>query len=99
MKQLLREVFLPLDLALRDFRHIGNCIRNEKLHGVDDMLWGRGKTALGKSCRAPQDCHHGSVSGQDRYRSRSASKQQHVTNDLSAFIQPVFLCNVERAVS
>lgn len=46
MKQLLREVFLPLDLALRAFRHIGNCIRNEKLHGVDDMLWGRGKTAL-----------------------------------------------------
>lgn len=46
MKQLLREVFLPLDLALRDFRHIWNCIRNEKLHGVDDMLWERGKTVL-----------------------------------------------------
>lgn len=46
MKQLLCEVFLPLDLALRDFRHIWNCIRNEKLHGVDDMLWERGKTVL-----------------------------------------------------
>lgn len=46
MKQLLREVFLPLDLALRDFRHIWNCIRNEKLHRVDDMLWERGKTVL-----------------------------------------------------
>lgn len=44
VKQLLREVFLPLDLAFRGFRHIRNCIRNEELHGVDDVLQEREKT-------------------------------------------------------
>lgn len=46
VKQLLREVLLSLDLAFGGFGHIWNCIRNEKLHGVDDMLWDRGKTML-----------------------------------------------------
>lgn len=46
MKQLLREVLLPLDLAFRDLRHIRNCIRNEELHRVDDMLWEKREDAV-----------------------------------------------------
>lgn len=53
MKQLLREVLLPLDLAFRGFRHIRNCIGNEELHRVDDMLW-EGEETLSDGHGAPE---------------------------------------------
>lgn len=66
MKQLLCEVFLPLDLAFRDLRHIRNCVRNEELHRVDDVLWKRREDDV-REARSPRGlalaCHYGGVSG------------------------------------
>lgn len=76
MKQLLREVFLPLDLAFRDFGHIRNCVGNEELHRVDDVLQGREKT-VSEGGRVPElySCHYDGVSGQGRHCGPSVSKQ------------------------
>lgn len=41
VQQLLGQVLLPLDLALGGFGHVWDCVGNEELDRVDDVLEGR----------------------------------------------------------